>query len=88
MNKFQQQLCEELPKFIGKDGKPYLRPLTNMTEEELRTVIGIGVNLIQGFYTGRPGKEPVQKIDDEIRSKIRRFSYGSVSSIIPGEENN
>ena len=34
MNKFQQQLCEELPKFIGKDGKPYLRPLTNMTEEE------------------------------------------------------
>ena len=37
MNKFQQQLCEELPKFIGKDGKPYLRPLTNMTEEELRT---------------------------------------------------
>ena len=58
------------------------------TEEELRTVIGIGVNLIQGFYTGRPGKEPVQKIDDEIRSKIRRFSYGSVSSIIPGEENN
>ena len=56
------------------------------TEEELRTVIGIGVNLIQGFYTGRPGKEAAQKIDDEIRAKIRRFSYGTASSLIPGEE--
>ncbi len=56
------------------------------TEEELRTVIGIGVNLIQGFYTGRPEKEAVQKIDDEIRSKIRRFSYGTASSLIPGDE--
>jgi hypothetical protein len=38
MNKLLQQLCEELPNYsTGKDGKPYLRPLTNMTEEELRT---------------------------------------------------
>ncbi|MBQ6638981.1 MAG: EAL domain-containing protein [Lachnospiraceae bacterium] len=41
------------------------------TLEELRTVIGLGVDLIQGFYTGRPAKEPVSKIKHDIRSEIR-----------------
>ena len=45
------------------------------TEDELRTVIGLGVNLIQGYYTGYPLKEAVQKIDPEVSSKIRRFTY-------------
>ena len=42
------------------------------TAEELRTVIGLGVDLIQGFYTGRPEKEPPSKIKHDIRSEIRR----------------
>ena len=44
------------------------------TMEELRTVIGLGVQLIQGFYTGRPTKIPVTEINDEIKSQIKRFN--------------
>lgn len=40
------------------------------TEEELRTVIGYGVDLIQGYYTGRPAPAPVEQIADEIRDEI------------------
>ena len=42
--------------------------------EELRTVIGLGVQLIQGFYTGRPTKIPVTEINDEVKSQIKRFN--------------
>lgn len=32
------KLLQQLPNYsVGKNGKPYLRPLTDMTEEELRT---------------------------------------------------
>ena len=44
------------------------------TMAELRTVIGLGVDFIQGFYTGRPDFTPVAEIDPEIRAQIRRFS--------------
>lgn len=40
------------------------------TSEELRTVIGFGVDLIQGFYTGRPAPEPVAEIEERIRNEI------------------
>lgn len=42
------------------------------TSEELRTVILLGIDLIQGFYTGRPVPEPVEAIDEEIIAEIRR----------------
>ena len=45
------------------------------TEEELRTVIDLGVNLVQGYYTGAPKKDAVQKIDNEVASKIKRFTF-------------
>ena len=44
------------------------------TMEELKTVISLGVQLIQGFYTGRPMKEPITKINEEIVSQIKRFN--------------
>ena len=44
------------------------------TMEELKTVISLGVELIQGFYTGRPAKEPVPEISEEIKSQIQRFN--------------
>ena len=44
------------------------------TMDELRTVIALGVDLIQGFYTGRPTKEPVLEINEEIKSQIKRFN--------------
>lgn len=40
------------------------------TQAELRTVIEFGVDLIQGFYTGRPGEIPVESVDERIRDEI------------------
>ena len=40
------------------------------TVEELQTVIGFGVDLIQGFYTGRPSAEPAEQIEEKIRNEI------------------
>lgn len=40
------------------------------TLEELQTVISFGVDLIQGFYTGRPSPEPAVAIDERIRNEI------------------
>lgn len=49
------------------------------TEEELKTVIELGVNLVQGFYVGLPEKNAVQKINDETASKIKRFTFAKDS---------
>ncbi len=40
------------------------------TLEELRAVIGYGVDLIQGFYTARPSAEPLDAIPDKIKYEI------------------
>ncbi len=41
--------------------------------DELRKCIRLGVDLIQGFYTGRPKREPVGAIPKKISSEIERF---------------
>jgi hypothetical protein len=38
--------------------------------EELKTVIRMGVDLIQGFYTGRPEPKPATTIGEELISEI------------------
>ncbi|MCH5204726.1 MAG: GGDEF and EAL domain-containing protein, partial [Oscillospiraceae bacterium] len=43
------------------------------TEDELRTVISCGVDLIQGYYINRPVFEP-EPIPPEIVEKIRRYN--------------
>ncbi|MBP5727273.1 MAG: EAL domain-containing protein, partial [Clostridia bacterium] len=40
------------------------------TSEELRTVIDFGIDLIQGFYTGRPSEVPAAAIHEAIRQEI------------------
>ncbi len=40
------------------------------TSEELRTVIDLGVDLIQGYYTGRPTLEPISHIDESIKQEM------------------
>ena len=40
------------------------------TSDELRTVISCGVDLIQGFYTGRPTEQPLRMISEKIRNEI------------------
>ena len=43
------------------------------TTEELNTVIMLGVDLIQGFYTARPSAEIIKSIDPKIRKEICEF---------------
>ena len=43
------------------------------TSEELRTVILLGVDLIQGYYTARPDSEIIDLIPYEIRQEIKIY---------------
>ncbi|MBP0973604.1 MAG: EAL domain-containing protein [Oscillospiraceae bacterium] len=43
------------------------------TAEELRTVIHLGADLIQGFYTARPSATIIGQINEKCRSEIRQY---------------
>lgn len=43
------------------------------TTEELRTVVHMGVDLIQGYYTGKPAADPISRIDNKIKKEISMF---------------
>ncbi len=40
------------------------------TSNELRTVIDLGVDLIQGYYTGKPAPQPIPEIAADIKMEI------------------
>ena len=40
------------------------------TPEELQMVIQLGCHLIQGFYTGRPNREIIDRINEDIENEI------------------
>ena len=40
------------------------------TSEELRTVIDFGIDLVQGFYTGRPAEHPIASVNEAVRNEI------------------
>jgi len=42
-------------------------------EEELHTVILLGVDLVQGYYTSRPSPEILSSIPEEIKQQIKKF---------------
>ena len=48
------------------------------TSEELRTVINLGCDLIQGYYTGRPNPEVLKSIDERIIEEIKRYHKESL----------
>ena len=52
------------------------------TSEELRTVIHLGADLIQGYYTGKPSATFVPQIDDDIRREIMTYHRELVSGNI------
>ena len=61
------------------------------TSEELKTVIMLGVDLIQGFYTARPAPEIIKSIDEDIKREIceerAKFeSSGNDSIFVAGRE--
>lgn len=43
------------------------------TAEELHTVILLGADLIQGYFTARPAPEIIDSIPDEIKQMIKRY---------------
>jgi len=43
------------------------------TSEELHTVILLGADLIQGFYTARPSAEIIESIPHELKQEIYRY---------------
>ncbi len=43
------------------------------TSEELRTVILLGIDLIQGYYTARPCADIIDSISLEIRQEIKQY---------------
>lgn len=52
------------------------------TGDEMRTVIMLGADLIQGYYTARPAKEMVQSIDSLVADEIKKFALLKESSIL------
>lgn len=43
------------------------------TSEELRTIIRLGIDLIQGYYTARPSIDIIDSIPYEIRQEIKQY---------------
>ena len=43
------------------------------TKEELRTVILLGADLIQGYYVARPNPEVLRSVNSQVRMEISRF---------------
>lgn len=52
------------------------------TSKELKEVIRLGVDLIQGYYTAKPQPEPLARIDERIRNEIVQFSQ-STNTLLP-----
>lgn len=46
------------------------------TKEEIETVINLGVDLIQGYYTARPSEYIIKEIAPEIKEEIVKYSSG------------
>ncbi len=43
------------------------------TVEELQTVIWLGVDLVQGYYTARPSEKIIAAIGNKVKSEIKHF---------------
>lgn len=48
------------------------------TPEELKAVITLGADLIQGFYTAKPAREVISGIDNTIRHEIIQYSQAAL----------
>lgn len=51
------------------------------TSEELRMVIHLGADLIQGYYTAKPSEHIHQNIEDKIRKEIRDYVQESQDGV-------
>lgn len=68
-----QRLVSGLIDFCHENGIEVLTEGVE-TRNELKTVIKLGVDLIQGYYTSRPKSFAIEEISAEIRKEIAEFS--------------
>ncbi|MBR0133061.1 MAG: EAL domain-containing protein [Lachnospiraceae bacterium] len=52
------------------------------TSEELKTVILLGVDLIQGYYTSRPSPEVIQTLPEEIVKEINNYAKERIDGTV------
>lgn len=71
-NPKKRHFVREIVEFCHENGIKALAEGVE-TSEELRSVILLGVDFIQGFYTARPNAEILDSIPYEIRQEIRRY---------------
>ncbi len=71
-NPQKQHFVREIVDFSHENGIMALAEGVETTEE-LQTVIHLGVDLIQGYYTARPNPEVLQSIDGRPKSEILRY---------------
>ena len=71
-NPQKQHFVREIVEFSHENGIMALAEGVETTEE-LQTVIHLGVDLIQGYYTARPNPEVLQSIDERPKSEILRY---------------
>ena len=50
------------------------------TTEEIETVINLGIDLIQGYYTARPSENIIKEIAPEVKEEIVRYSAGKAKN--------
>ena len=54
--------------------------------KELKTCISMGVDLIQGYYTGKATRVPIKEINPYIRNEIVNYSRQSMGWHVVSEE--
>ncbi len=69
----KQHFVQEIIKFCKDNGILSLAEGIE-TSEELSTVIHMGVDLIQGYYTAKPAFEPLNRLDKSIRHEIAMYA--------------
>ncbi|MCR4556277.1 MAG: EAL domain-containing protein [Saccharofermentans sp.] len=50
------------------------------TTEEIETVINLGVDLIQGYYTARPSENIIKEISSPVKEEIVKYSSGKAKN--------
>ena len=50
------------------------------TVEELNAAVCMGIDLIQGYYTAKPAKEPLQELSEELRGQITRANIDMIAN--------
>ena len=69
----KQLFVRNVVEFAGQNGIKTLAEGVE-TAEELRMLIDLGVDLIQGYFTGRPQADPIRELPEHVMQEIRQAS--------------